>query len=235
MNLHINDSSKPLIFIGSNSNLEKYIEVCDDHNIKIHGLIDADYFGNTESLAGIPIIDSEIIFNNTNKLTYYRDNFNFFCATNWLPTNDTISIRNKEKRSRLITLIKQHNLNCISLVEKYAKVSKFAKIGQGVYLDYLVQIDPNVIINDFTCVWARSSFGHHTTIGENCVFQGDCVILSECVIDNNVYFGTSVRALKSKIQIREGTFIHEMVYLRRDTQPNEIVTIYSDRARQLLS
>jgi acetyltransferase-like isoleucine patch superfamily enzyme len=235
MNSHINDSSKPLIFIGSNSNLEKYIEVCDDHNIKIHGLIDADYFGNTESLAGIPIIDSEIIFNNLDKLNYYRDNFNFFCATNWLPTNNPISIRNKEKRSRLITLIKQYNLNCITLTEKQSKVSKFATIGRGVYLDYLVLISPNVTIGDFTCIYNGTSIGHHTVIGENCVLQGNCIILSECVVDNNVYFGTSVQALKSKIQIREGTFIHEMVYLRRDTQPNEIITIYSNKARQLLS
>lgn len=218
-----------MIFIGSNSNLEKYIEICDENGINIHGIIDSDYFNNTESLAGVPVIDSEMSFNDPEKLNYYRDNFNFFCVTNWQPMQDAISVRNRAKRTRLINLIKQHGLNCISLVEKETKISKFANIGSNVYVGYLVLIQPNVTIGDFTYLMGRSSFGHHTTVGENCVIQGNCVVSANSVIDDNVYFGTGVCALKPKLHIKEGTFVHEMVYLRRNTQPNEIVRLYSSR------
>lgn len=228
---HINDNSKPLIFIGSNSNLEKYIEVCDEHDIEIHGIMDSDYFGNTESLSGIPVIDSEHSFVDTSKAEYYRTNFNFFCATNWIPMKDPVSIRNKDKRLRLIELIKDHGLDCISLLEHQCKVSKFSTIGRGVYLDYLVLVSPNVSIGDFTCIYNGTSIGHHSTVGENCVIQGDSIIMSDCTVGNNVYCGTGVRALKSGIVIGDGTFVHEMVYLRRSTHADETVVSYNTTPR----
>lgn len=200
--------------------------MCQEHSIAIHGIIDSDYYGNTDVIAGIPIIDTEEVFADLEKLDYYKNNFNFFCATNWIPLRDPVSKRNKEKRFRLIELIKTHNLPCISLIEKDSKVSRYATIGYNVYLDYLVLISPDVTVGDFTCMYNRASIGHHTVIGENCVIQADCIVMSECVLEDNIYLGTSVRLLKPKTKIAHGTFIHEMVYLRKNTQPNQVVTIF---------
>ena len=231
---YINDSSRPLIFIGSTSNLEKYIEVCDEHDIKIHGIIDSDYFGNTESLSNIPVVDTELSFDDPAKLKYYQDNFNFFCVTNWIPTQNPVDVRNRNKRHYLIELIKRHKLNCISLIERRSKVSKFATVGRGVFLDYLVLLSPNVIVGDFTCIYNGTSIGHHSTVGENCVIQAYSIIMSGCTMGNNVFFGTGVQALKSGSNFGDNSFVHEMVYLRRNTLPNEIVSLYSNRARRAL-
>ena len=226
---HVNDSSLPLIFLGSNINLEKYIEVCDEHGITIHGIIDADYYGNTTEISGVPVIDTELSFLDPEKLKYYQTNFNFFCATTWVPLTDSVSERNKQKRHRLIDLIKQNQLNCISLVDKQSKVSKFSLVGRGVFLDYLVLLSPNVEVGDFTFIYNGTSIGHDTVIGENCVIQAYSIVMSQCTMGDNVFFGTRVQALKHQTKISSGTFVHEMVYLRRNTLPNEIVSIYSNR------
>ena len=62
--------------------MPKFTEICEDAGITVHGIIDNDYFGNTDYIDDIPVIDTEFSFSDLEKLKYYRDNFNFFCATN---------------------------------------------------------------------------------------------------------------------------------------------------------
>jgi hypothetical protein len=109
-----NNNSRPLIFIGSNSHLCFFTDACELHDIKVHGIIDSDYYGNTAELEGVPVIDTEASFEDPKKLEYYRNNFHFFLATNWVADSDSASVRNKHKRDRLIEIIERYNLPCIS-------------------------------------------------------------------------------------------------------------------------
>ena len=55
--------TKPLIFLGSSNQITiQLVDVCESLNITIAGIIDSDYFGNTDSLDGIPYIGSELDF-----------------------------------------------------------------------------------------------------------------------------------------------------------------------------
>ena len=56
---HINDTSKPLIFLGSSVAMEVFSTSCENLGMKIHGIMDNDYWGNSESYYGIPVIDTE--------------------------------------------------------------------------------------------------------------------------------------------------------------------------------
>ena len=70
---YINNNQKPLIFIGSNAVMGKLLDICDEHGILVAGIIDNDYYGNQDSVNGVPVIDTEHSFNNLEKLNYYKD------------------------------------------------------------------------------------------------------------------------------------------------------------------
>lgn len=220
---YINSNHKPLIFIGSSLGMLKHLDVCIDHNISVHGLIDQDYYGNTDSLHGVPVIDSEISFNDPEKLKYYQENFVFFCATTWLPTTDEISIRNQIKRQQHLSLLDEKNLPTISLVSRCAYISHSAKIGKGVFVDAFSHLEPGVVFDDYVSAYPQSFVGHDTTVGRNSVIQRQTRIKSYVTIEKNVYFGTNALIAKPHITISENTFVHEGIILYRGTVANEIV------------
>lgn len=204
----------------------KLTELCEDFGIQIAGILDKDYWGNTEYVCEIPVIGSQ------DEILKFK-NYNFFCATNWQPIKDSISIRNKEKRHELMNLLKKNKLNCISLVDPSSKISRRSNIGVGVFIDAQVIIESNVNVGDFTTIYSQTQIGHDTVIKENCVFQRGVGLASRQIVENNVYFATAVRALKTGVTFGEGTFVHELVYLNRGTVPNEIVSFYDYNTRRV--
>jgi acetyltransferase-like isoleucine patch superfamily enzyme len=232
---HINDTSKPLIFLGSNIAIEVFTYACESLGIEVHGIMDSDYWGNTDSYYGIPVIDTEESLKNPEKLEYYRNNFNFFCATNWIPTTDAVSIRNRLKRDNLIKLIENNNLNCITIVDPCARILKSTKIGRGCFIDGYINILPRVTIGDYTNMYTFSHIGHDTVVGNNCVIQRNCAIPSDSIVEDNVFFGSGAKALKDKTTIKRGTFIHEGIYIKRGTVENEIVSMHGINTKRVAS
>lgn len=232
---HINDNNKPVIFLGTNSNLYKYSELCNLLEINIAGVIDSDYYGNTEQYCGITVINDDSVFDDAAQLEHYRKNFNFFCAVNWTPMTDPISLRNKSKREKYLSMIKKYQLNCISIVAPTSYVSASAQIGIGSFVDNMVHIESNVSIGNFVNIYAMSHIGHDATIKDNTVLQRMCVAPSSSKIDNDVYFGPMVKALKDGAVFGSGTFIHEGVYIRRGTRVNEVVTLADKNLKRVVS
>lgn len=209
--------------LGTSLNMTKLVDICNLSGIKIAGIIDSDYYGNTDQYQGIPVIDTQESFNNTDKLDYYRDNYNFFCAVNWGPEQTEVFKRNRDKRHLLLDLIDQHKLECISLVDPLSRIASDATIGRGVFIDAMCLIESEADIHDYVSIYAFCGIGHHTTIMRNCVFQRHCSISGNCTFEPDTYLGTAVKALKTGAVFGAGTFIHEAVYIRRGTVPNEIV------------
>lgn len=224
---HINDNSRPLIFLGSNSNMYKISESAEAHGIVIAGIIDSDYYGNTEEICDIPVIDTELAFTDTKKLQFYKNNYNFFCATNWTPEPDHINIRNRKKRQRLLEILDCYQLSCISIVDKTARVSRHSQIGRGVFLDAHVLIEPKTTVGDFVHIYYNCSIGHHNIINRNCVLQRQCILMGNNVMEQDVYFGPAVKALKPGATFGKNSFVHEGIYIRRGTVDNEIVSMNS--------
>ena len=230
---YINNTERPLIFLGTSTSMLKYAEPAEAVGIQVAGIIDSDYHGNTEEYCGMPIIDSDDAFSDPEKLKYYRENFNFFIAVNWTPENRTWAIRNNEKRKRYMNMIEQLGLNCISIVDPTARLSKHSSIGYGVFLDGHVLIEPKTSVGNFTVVWYNNSIGHDNVIGNNCVFQRQVILASDNVIEDNVYFGTAVKALKNNVTFGRNSFIHEGIYIRRGTLPDEVVSTTSPNQRRV--
>lgn len=225
---HCNDRSKPVIFLGSSSNMTKFADVCTANNIQVAGIMDHDYWGNTSSLDGISVIDTEQSLLDPDKLNYYRDNFNFFCASTWSPEHTRDNLRNREKRLRLINTLDQYNLSVISLIDPLTRIASNASIGQGVFVDAFVLLETGCDIQDYASIYSYSAIGHHSKIMRNSVIQRKCSIAGHCVLHPDTYIGTAVKALKTGAVFGTGTFIHEAVYIRRGTVANEIVKMNGD-------
>lgn len=234
MNSHINNGEKPLIFLGSNDAMYILTEACEQLGIKFAGIIDKDFYGNRDYICDVPVIDSEESFNDPEKLAYYKNNFNFFCATNWIPEPTPVHIRNREKRLMLLDLLDTHKLNCISIVHPKSNVSRHAEIHPGVYIDAHVNVEPKVVVGAHSRIMYLTAIAHNTIIGRNCVFSRHCGIGAYCVFEDNVFFGNASKGLKNGATFSENTFVHEGVYIRRGTVQNEVVSMISPNQRRVV-
>lgn len=232
MQSHINNNSRPLIFLGSNWNMFQLTELAEDVGIQIHGILDSDYNENS-IIGGYPVLGSEDILNDKETLDHFRNNFNFFCATNWSPIEHPGHQRTREKRKKYIELIENNNLNCISLIDPSAKISRHASIGKGVFIDAQVNVEPESIINDFVRIYFLTVIGHGTHIGKNCTLQRRCITAAFLKLEDEVYFGPSVIALKESAIIGAGSFVHECIYFKRGTVPGEIVSMESENQKRV--
>jgi acetyltransferase-like isoleucine patch superfamily enzyme len=223
--VHLNDCSKPLIFLGTSLSMDKLSDICDLVGIQVSGIIDDDYWLGTTHFSNMPVIDTERSFGKASKVSYYRDNFNFFCAVNWMPTQDAVTVRNREKRKRLIDLIDTLGLPCISIADTLTRISPSATIGHGVFIDAMSVIEPRAHIADYANINALTLIGHDAQIGRNCVIQRQCHISGGSHICEDSYFATGVHALKNDSVYGKNTFIHQGIKIWRGTKENEIVSL----------
>lgn len=212
-----------LIFLGTNSVLERHIEACQRQNQPIAGIIDSDWFGNRDSFAGLPILDSETIFNSDpNK---YND-YVFFISVNWSPGE----VRDIEKRKMFIRLVRQHNLKCINLIDPSSYVSKFAELGQGVFIGPGVNIEPYSVLEDFVTLYGHNGLGHHNHVGENSVLQREAFIHAQ--IGANTYIGIGAAVIQShEMSVGNNVVIGPCLHVARSVADNEKVTLSKDSFR----
>ena len=230
----INDISRPVIFLGSNSLLYIVTEACERLGITVKGIIDSDYWGNTDHVCEVPIIDSEHSFYDAELLDYYQQNFNFFCAVNWLPEQNDVAVRNRQKRKHLLSIIDKYKLPCVSIVDSTARISRHSNLGRGVFVDAGVTVNPHCDIGDFSNIYCDAFVGSNTKIGQNCVIQRQCFITEACTVGDDSYFGLCSKALKVGATFGTGTFVHEAIYIRRGTLPNEIVSMHGTNMKRVV-
>lgn len=230
----INDNSKPLILLGSQLGLWFITDLCERNNITIHGLIDNDYFGNTESIENVPVIDTENSFDDPEKLSYYKQNFNFFNVVAISGQNkDPIHFRNFQKRYKFINLIERHNLNCISIVDHSSVVHKTNKIGKNVLIDLFCYISAYNEIGDFCSIYAFSAMAHHNKLGRNCVMQRRSGVHNYNTLEDDVYVGLQSQVWGENLLLKKGTVIHPMLGLNRSTEENELISIAGKDLRRV--
>lgn len=213
--------------------MHKLIDMCRTVNIRIHGIMDSDYFGNTSEVCGIPVIASEEELGDPMASSYYKENFYFFCATNWLPMSDDVTTRNRNKRLHLLDLVHRHELECISLIHPQSVVSSSSCIGKGVYIDCFVMVEGAVTIEDHVSVYAYTGIGHHCVLKRNTVIQRHVCISGSVTFEENSYVGTAAKILKGGSTIGAGTFVHEGITIHRGTLPGEIVSMHSTNMRRV--
>ena len=222
----INDISQPLIFLGTNSNIFKIYELAENIGYTVAGIIDDDYHGQGK-FKDLPIIAKE------QNIADLKDQYQFFCVTNWMPTNDSVTSRNRQKRRDYIDLLDRLELDVATLVSPLARVSKYSKLGKGVFIDDFAIVEPEIIIKDYVSMHPYSIVGHGSDIGRNSIIQRHCLITSSVTVENDVYFGLCSRVCRSEVTISSGTFIHPTLMLLRSTTKNEEVSLVGKDLRKV--
>ena len=212
-----NDTSLPLIFLGSNSNIYKLKELAESVGIQVLGIIDNDYHGQGY-YKHIPVIGTE------EDLQSYKD-CQFICATNWTP--DAASTRNKIKRARQLGLLQDLQLPLATLVSPLSSVSKHSKIAPGTAVYGYATIEPEVVVGAHSLIYDYVIVGHESNIAHNVVLQRQVLITSLVTVEQDVYFGLCSKAGRSLTTVAASTFVHPNVMLLRSTTPNEIISLAS--------
>lgn len=211
--------SKPLIFLGTCANIIRYKDAAERQGLTVVGVLDSDWFGNTEEFCGIPVLNTE-----TN-IDQYKDTHDFFIATNW--TIDPNHSRDKEKRKMLINLIVEKNIRCVNLIDPSSYIGTGTIIGQGVYVAYSAMIEPGTVLNDFCQIHDFVGLAHGTVIGKNTIIQRQAGLHAE--IGNDVYVGMWVKAYKpGLLKIGNDAIINPSLYVARDIKPGETIRLTKD-------
>jgi carbonic anhydrase/acetyltransferase-like protein (isoleucine patch superfamily) len=228
----LNDSSRPLILLGSRYAMAKIKRICQFRGITIHGIIDSDYYGNTDQVNGIAVIDTEESFEDFKKLCYYKENFNFFLVTTWTPEKTDSLIRTKQRRNQLISVIEKYQLNCISLSDQFSVVDSSATIGHSVLIDCFCMVEEGVTIGDYTSMYNHAGIGHHSSVGKSCVLQGKSGVMSDCIVEDDCYLGMCSELMRS-VTLARGTVVHPGLVLHRSTVPDEVISLVGKDLRKI--
>jgi carbonic anhydrase/acetyltransferase-like protein (isoleucine patch superfamily) len=215
---------KSLIFLGTNSVLERHIEACERQQQPIAGIIDSDWFGNRESFAGLPILDSQTIFE-IDPLKYC--DYVFFVGTNFHPDSG----RDIAKRQMFISLIEKYQLHCINLIDPSSQVGGYVKLGQGIFIGANTVIEPGAEIQDFVTIWGLNTIGHNSVIGKNSVIQRGASV--EAVTSNNVYVGMNTWVFRGNDPLTVGANakIDPCLHVCRDVDAEEHVRLDRNSVR----
>lgn len=227
----INDTNKPLIFVGSNTNIHLYVDIAKRIGYTIAGMVDDDYHGQG-SFYDIPIIARLEDLNDYNK---YKD-YQFICVTNWQPKWLTLNytVRDANKRQQLINIMESAELDVATIVSPSTEVgSHNTHIGRGVFIDSFCQISNSVSIGDYTSIYSQTSIGNETTVGRNCVLQRRVGVIGNVTIEDDVYMAAYSIMAKHYGTLATGTVIHPGVQVMRDTEPHEVVGLQGKDLRRI--
>jgi carbonic anhydrase/acetyltransferase-like protein (isoleucine patch superfamily) len=163
-------------------------------NIEIVGILDSHYWGNTESISGIPVIGDEscLLDDRHPEAQLWKRTCSFFPA-NWHNGDQNSGL--PTTRIDRINLLDRARVDVCNLIHPAATVtglhSKYGnfKMGRGVLVQAgaLILAD-NVEIGDYCAFEAGSSVTHDTRIGRNVMAAPRTFIYNSDVKDN-VYFG----------------------------------------------
>lgn len=222
-----------MIFLGSNSALGIWVDVCKRANIPIQGILDSDYWGNTDSICGIPVIGSE-----KDILNWYVDigtpgkkmwTSKFFVATNWDPSglNKEVTERDNQKRQMLIDLVAEHQAPLQNIIDPTAIVPESVTLGGGNYIGAGAVIEPNAKIGKHTQIWYQCIVGHEVEIGEDCVLNRRATIWGANMGNHSyISLGSTYGGNYKTSSIGNNVFIHPGIAIAgRPIEDGEVVTI----------
>lgn len=215
---------KPLIFLGSNSNIILFAETAEKTGMTVKGILDADYYENTETVCDIPIIGSEDTFD------YKNHDCVYFVSPSVIPVNT----RDRQKRLKMIDLVEKLDLPLATIINPHCEIGKTAVIHPGVYIGYGVCIGHSCEIMSHAQLHTYAMMGHHSTLGKNSVMERASFIVSYTNIGQNVHLGFNASLFKSEpLNVGNNSVVHPCITVMRDVDENEIVMIAGNNNRRV--
>lgn len=152
-----------------------------------HGLVVADTaIENKLNLIGYA--EKSLLSFNPYQLEYLGDESNHDFKGWFLDADFFIGIGDNYIREKIYKLILQKGKKIITLINQTSYISKYAEIGNGVF------INRNATINAFA------------KVGNNVILNTGCIIEHECEIQENVHVAPGA-VLAGNVKVGTGTFV----------------------------
>ena len=221
---------KPLILVGSRNNITDVVYTAQDCGYEIVGILDSHYWGNTESIDGVPVIGSEQeILDSDCKW----NSCDFFLADWWDGSQD-LSGQGQDGgalRQKRIQLLEDARVNVINLIHPTAEFfHRFdtVKMGKGnLILGHSIFIS-HITIGNYSVVDWRCNIGTGTQIGNN-VIVGATTTTAHTIIGDNVRIGVGCICLNRKKDytiIGANSIIYVGSLVIQDIPENSVYTMH---------
>lgn len=193
---------RPLIFIGSRLDTAKLAMMAEKIGKEVLGILDYQYYKNTDTICNIPVIGDErtLLDPNDAQAKIWKNTCDFFVATSAYgqQKNLTDQTNNEILRYNRINLLEKINANPINLIDPDSRLLKNCKnqyssikIGKGIFIDELADFGiTDIEIGDYTCIEGRAYIDHQTRIGKN-VKISPLTTLYSIEIGDNSCIGTN--------------------------------------------
>lgn len=187
--------TRPLIYVGVRGDFSMFNHIASLNNIRVLGVLDKYYYGNTDIVDGIPVIGSEdwLLDPANEQANRWREDCDFIVTSFWSGSqhlNDT-GLNNEQLRIERCDLVDQAGVNVINLIDPdiYTTPGNNLKLGRGSLICCLAGLNrKDIVIGDHCEIDAVVSIGHNTTIGRN-VIIGAQTVIGKAIIEDNVRIG----------------------------------------------
>jgi sugar O-acyltransferase (sialic acid O-acetyltransferase NeuD family) len=164
-----------IILIGS---FIEIIELCQENDIVIAGLVDID---KKNEYSPIPVIGSEININ------AWKNDYNKFKII--------ITPDEPNKRKELALFYTSHGFNHSKIISRHARISKSAIIQSGSVVQAGANISSEVTVGEFVKINNNANVMHNAEIGDFTTIAPNAVILGYVKIGQSCYIGSNATIL----------------------------------------
>ena len=191
-----------VIIVGG---FHEIIELCEECELNVIGIIDNEL---VESYYGIPIIGTD---KDAEKL------YPKYCGCKVVITPDAPRVREK-----LVYLYKKIGYEFATVVSPLAKISKYAKIGEGSVIQSGVNVSSATEIGCFCKLNCNSIVMHDNRIEDYTTIAPNAVLLGYVQIGKSAYIGANSTILPN-VKIGSGTTVGAGAVVTKDIDSNVIV------------
>jgi UDP-3-O-[3-hydroxymyristoyl] glucosamine N-acyltransferase len=212
---------KKLVFLGHSVNIKRLIDVAADQ-FEILGIVDDNYFGNTDVLEGLPIIGSE---KNINMVLNSWGNLYFFVAS---PLRTSLDwTRTNPRRDCLIDIAENYNLELVNLIHPSAIIPDTTKLGKNIFIGQYTVLQNYVSIEDYVFVKEQVCIAHHCVVKKNSNISSQAYLGANVSIGENSYIGIkgAVIASGNNLIIGKNCFTHPGSVVMKNLPDNTTYTI----------
>jgi hypothetical protein len=188
---------KPIIFVGARHAIDVPQRVAEDCGYHVIGILDKYYYGNTDTIKGIPIIGSEdqLLDMHDRQGQDWLKNCSF-ALTSWWNGDQYLGhhgLDDEIVRQNRVKLLEQSGAVCPTLIHPSVKFHARAEtvtVGAGTLIDADSTFGPNMIIGNYCYIdWCVSMYTDVTI--KNNVIVGAKSNLGHVTLEDNVRIGVS--------------------------------------------
>ena len=168
--------------------------------LEMVGFID-DTMSEGTLVKGFPVIANE------QTLSSFKDRYK--------DVSVIVTIGNLQQRSRLISQLKNFDIELCTVIHPFTSVASEVEIEQGCYIGHGVLVGTDVVIKEGTFVTDGASIGHHSiigrcshvtggvnigarvTVGEECMIGMSSTLVSDVTVGNGVFVATGSLVTKN--------------------------------------